>query len=561
MTSTLMARRRLGQYYTPALVAEVVADWAIRTPDTRVLEPGFGHCAFMCSSMEALRRRGSVTAARQVCGVDVDPSSLEHLGPLFAEGAQSGQFLLQDFLTTVPADFGGVLFDVVIGNPPYVRHHQMDALTKHLVSKVLDDSGLGVSLRASTWAAFVLHSLGFLNHGGRLALVLPGAFLHAEYAKPILKCLTDSFGLVRILLVEERLFSDTEEESVVVLASDYGESSNSAVLANIGSTEELRRAVSSDDGFTSISTDGPKRDWGLLAGFIARDTLSLLSDLADTGRLVRLGEFAEIRLGVVTGANKFFVLSEQSRLQWGLSPEHFVPICSRANQLRGVCQDGLAGVEQRSPMLLLKVDGSVCDEALYAYIKWGEEQGFHLRHKCAIRKPWYVLRDVWIPEAFLPYMSSSWPRIVRNSGLVTCTNTIHRLYFSEPHPVGLWRRLAIASTTSIAHLTAELTGCSYGGGVLKLEPGQAREWMLPVSRMSNSDSLYAEVNSLLRDGFVERATEVADDALLETEIGLSKRDISGIRTARDWLRSRRLGRRLVEDVGDSNLPRSACGQP
>ena len=74
--------------------------------------------------------------------------------------------------------------------------------------------------------------------------------------------------------------------------------------------------------------------------------------------------------------------------------------------------------------------------------------------------------------------------------------------------------------------------------------------------------LINDVDALLREGRVERATEIADDAVLARGLGLSRAEIVGVRTARDWLRSRRLGHRGAgTDVVITDVPQVVCHRP
>ena len=117
--------RTLGAYYTPSVVAEILCSWAITKPQSLVLEPSFGGCEFLDSSIRRLQEIGCEYPEKQIFGCDIDPFAFEHLSKR-PRLLQDGHFLHRDFLQVQLADFNSGMFDVIIGNPPYVRHQNLD---------------------------------------------------------------------------------------------------------------------------------------------------------------------------------------------------------------------------------------------------------------------------------------------------------------------------------------------------------------------------------------------------------------------------------------------------
>ena len=62
-----------------------------------------------------------------------------------------------------------------------------------------EEVGVTINGLSSSWAPFVVHSVSFLKQGGRLAMVLPAELMHAYYAKPVIKFLSESFREIHIL--------------------------------------------------------------------------------------------------------------------------------------------------------------------------------------------------------------------------------------------------------------------------------------------------------------------------------------------------------------------------
>lgn len=117
---------------------------------------------------------------------------------------------------------------MVIGNPPYISHHNLpkDQYKRGIeVIKKLNIAGFG---KASLWAYFVLHGMSFLNKGGRMAWVLPSSFLYTNYAEKLREILCKRFSRSIVIRLGDRLFLEdgTEEISVIVLCTGLDETTD-----------------------------------------------------------------------------------------------------------------------------------------------------------------------------------------------------------------------------------------------------------------------------------------------------------------------------------------------
>ena len=102
------------------------------------------------------------------------------------------------------------------------------------------------------------------------------------------------------------------------------------------------------------------------------------------------------------------------------------------------------------------------------YIEYGESKKFHTGYKCRIRKRWYITPSLWNPDGFALRQVNGFPKLVLNNVDASSTDTIHRVRFisDEYSP----QSIVVCFLNSLTFAFSEITGRSYGGGVMTFEP-------------------------------------------------------------------------------------------
>lgn len=539
-------QKALGAYYTPPNLVDALVKWAVDVGTSRVLDPSYGDGRFLRSAIDRYRAIGVATPHRRVFGAELDDSAVDRAMALRAKVPKKN-LVDGDFFATDLDSWDGKRFDAIVGNPPYVRHHLLSAESKRLAQLHARRVGVSLSERADAWAYFCAALLDYLEPRGRLALLLPGAVLHAEYALPLLHALSKARGRVRLIRVQQRLFEEVSERTVVLLIDgrragagvDYRE------VADVGELDavlEGRRAGSngwrsSDTLKGDAVTDPALRLRTRLRWFVSQDVSDIWERVAELPDVKLLGEVAKVRIGVVTGANKFFVLDAEGAERMRGNGVNTVPIVSRGSWLKAVRwteEDQNTHADKPSELLVIEPRARA-RKALREAIEDAKDLRIHKRHHCKLREPWYCLSDWRAPGLFLPYMGASPPRLVINKAGATCTNAIHRVDLRKGQPGTA--AVAAASWTALYRLSAELVGRSYGAGVLKLEPNEAVQLRLAIASPGAENLM--QIDRAFREGGVESAEETADRLLLKEHLGLSTDDISVLQGACDELRQRR----------------------
>jgi len=133
------------------------------------------------------------------------------------------------------------------------------------------------------------------------------------------------------------------------------------------------------------------------------------------------------------------------------------------------------------PVLLLRVSANeTLPAAVIRYLRSPEAIEAQKSYKCRNRRPWYVVPDVKVPDAFLSYMSGRSPALVANAAQCSCTNSLHAVKLTNGTSL---RSLQSMWQNPLTQLSCEIEGHPLGGGMLKLEPREAARVVLPKAAM------------------------------------------------------------------------------
>ena len=528
--------KQFGAYYTDKKLAEFMLRWAVRNSEDTVLDPSFGGGVFIEAAAERLSELGGKVS--QVKGVELDACVHNQVATEFASryALPRSQLIQSDFFEVDASNMKSV--DAVVGNPPYIRYQAFKTSREKALERA-KEQGVTLSALASSWASFTVHSCSFLKPGGRLAFIIPAEIGHAPYARPVLAYLLRSFEAVRLVTFRKRLFPDIAQDALLLLADNKGSGPGSLHLKDFKAARDLNNhsdALEKIAGFEQL--DAEKIISGketLSHAFISQEARRLYRDI----RHVTLGEIAELSIGYVSGANKFFHLSAAKAEALGIAKSYLKPAVFRGRALKGLVftKADFVAAPPDSAGYLLHLDEGLKSESVKTYIEAAERQGVHLGYKCTSRSPWYRVPGVVVPDAFLTYMSGLYPQLVANAAGATAPNTLHVVRIKENADIDA-RSLSLLWNSSLTLLSTELEGHALGGGMLKLEPSEAKAVKIacsPSETFSKKD--FARIDALLRASKKEDAVREVDK-LLQSQ-GLSAQDCETLRDAAELLRRRR----------------------
>jgi adenine-specific DNA methylase len=468
-----------GGYYTPDDLADFLVRWIAAEQPRSVLEPSCGDGVF-------LDRIASHLSASTVTGFEIDHGEAQ-------KAAQRGETLALADVDIHSSDFlgwavsalndGAPHFDAVVGNPPFVRYQFLPHLFQERSQAIFDTLGCRFTKHTNAWVPFVMASLALLRPGGRLAMVVPAEIIHVMHARSLREYLGQQARRIVIIDPEELWFPGTLQGTVLLLAEkrrDKNERPEGVGIYRVRGREFL--ALDPNAIFdTPDLINGKTIEGKWTPALLDSKTRSLMGQLASTDSVRRFDEVATVDVGIVTGANKFFLVNDDTIRRYGLE-KWAHPMFGRSEHCPGVIYDRAqhrANTEEGRPTNFVWFRDDKVERSATAseYIRNGESEDLHERYKCRIRTPWYAVPSVYATEVGMLKRAHSTPRLILNTMMAYTTDTSYRIQVKE----GTAAHLVSNFLNPLTALSAELEGRHYGGGVLELVPSEIERLLIPHS--------------------------------------------------------------------------------
>lgn len=469
-------RNKLGQFATPPILASEIVDYALSLfkPGSliRFLEPGFGTGPFY----SALRSKALNRVVRAV-GYEIDPYYANPVRDLW-KGCEL-ELHEEDFVNIAPPQQDSEKYDLIICNPPYVRHHYLNLLQKQqLQASLARYVNLELNGLSGLYTYFMLLSQAWMAADGLGVWLIPSEFMDVNYGLKVKEFLLKRVSLLRIHRFDpcEVQFNDALVSSAIVVFKNCHPNANKEILFSFGGT--LLKPEKSASVEAEVLGRSPK--WSQFPKDLAKPIKKPNSST--------LGDIFSIKRGVATGCNSFFILTKRQTEKLRIPGRFLIPILPGP---KDIDDDHIYADENGIPKIHLQRFLISCDlpetliqseyPDLWQYFQKGIEQGVNERYLCQHRTPWYS-QEIRPPAPFLcTYMGRSSPksvspfRFILNASKATAPNVYLMLY---PKPVleswlkgdqGLYDNVWKA----LCSITAEMLireGRIYGGGLYKLEP-------------------------------------------------------------------------------------------
>ena len=451
-------RRGHGAVYTPGPIVEAMIRWAAGAgAPARIVDPGAGSGRFLLAAGEAF-------PDAELVGIEIDPLAalLLRANAAVRGMAERLTLLVADYrAAAIPEIDGQTLF---LGNPPYVRHHDIAPEWKHWLSDTAAGFGFRASRLAGLHVHFFLRTYQLCRDGDYGAFITSSEWLDVNYGAVLRKLLVNGLG-------GEAL------HAVAPAAMPFAETATTGAITcfRIGSRERGIR-------FREVSSPG---ELGALEGgrTVSRPRLDQARRWSPFLRPAKcppqgsmeLGEICRVHRGQVTGCNAVWIAGGWT----GALPDAvLIPAVTRARDLLDVgatlsCAGGLRRVIE------LPVDLGELDEAerckVRRFLRWAEDMGADRSYIARHRRAWWAVGLRPPAPILCTYMARRTPAFVRNRCGVRHLNIAHGLYPREVLPPAVLDNLAawLRNNVGVA------AGRTYAGGLTKFEPKELERIPIP----------------------------------------------------------------------------------
>lgn len=488
-------RHLLGQYFTRADVVDVILGFCLKHTSDNVLDPSCGTGTFLVRAYEHKKLENPRLTHEKILstlwGNDIAqfPAQLATINLAIKDLSVEENYpniLEKDFFSFKATEFGIDLsdwrkgraktldkeekevtyphtFDVIIGNPPYIRQEDIGDLAKdenyktQMLKTALQSTDgkktlATISKRAGIHAYFFVHGWKFLTENGRFGFIVANSWLDVEYGRGLQEFFLKHYKIRAIIESKvERWFGDASVNTCIIilekctnedermtnmvrfvsLKRPLDEFVPAAEEGNLGERwrgiRELRQQIENqserfeddelminpvlqselfNEGLDETQSTFVGSKWGkyLRAPRVYFETLKKSKSL-----FTKLGQLASVRFGVKSGANEFFYLTSENISRRSFEKE----IQIGGNRHRGFLQPIVFSLKEVAGYKVerssLKRYAIICDKpkskiknaALLKYIELGERKKYNQRPTCESRTPWYSLASGWEPAPLI----------------------------------------------------------------------------------------------------------------------------------------------------------------
>ena len=379
-------RKRLGQYYTPPLICDLIAKICINKPDSKVLDPSCGSGGFLLSAYSRLldlaHKNGSDEKLHNyilshIYGIDINQFAA-HLSVVnlsirnLDADTDKVNVIASDFfkisaneVTLVPQKRVSMRgyeetyhtltadFDVVITNPPYTRQDDIgDKKYVDFIRKValkIDKKELKLSSEAGIYTYFFTHAFHFLKEGGMLGYIVSNSWMDVKFGKDLQKFFLDNFKIRYIIDFDKRSFEEAAVNTVIVILQKLsGKAKKRERDDNLVKFVRIKESLKVDEIINLIEkADTSHEDNEARCILVKQKDLAgeykwskylrapkIYYEIIKNNKITKLEDVADVSVGVVTLANDFFVIEKSEAKKLGIEQKFLKPVITTPSQLK-----------------------------------------------------------------------------------------------------------------------------------------------------------------------------------------------------------------------------------
>jgi len=382
-------RNRLGQFATPNALATEIAEYVEtmlgrRRREIYFADPAIGSGSFFSAALSTFRSKVIKTAL----GVELDAAFASAAHDLWAD---FGLKIIQGDFTRLVAN-GSLPSspNLILANPPYVRHHHLDRADKARLQRAAYKlTGVEVNGLAGLYVYFVLLATAWMDQDGVAAWLIPSEFMDVNYGEALKRFLLDRVTLLRVHRFDpdEVQFGDSLVSSVVLVFRKSSPTANHSVNFSFGGTIRRPHAIES----ICLEQLRKSRKWSVYPKNAQNDR-----HVPDNDGEPTLGDLFRVQRGIATGCNGFFILERMEAKRRRLPAKYLRPILPSPRFLKeriiDADEDGYPLLDRQLCVIDCDLSESALESrhpALWEYLQTANALGIRDGYLVSRRRPWY----------------------------------------------------------------------------------------------------------------------------------------------------------------------------
>lgn len=525
------AEKLRGGFYTPKPIAAFILKWGINGSSSYdILEPSCGDGVFLEQLKVQNHKFNKVTA------IEFDEAEAEKADNIDLESKSiiNNDFHLYCNETTDR-------FDFVVGNPPYIRYQYFDEEQQKEAAKIFNRAILKYTKLTNAWVSFIVGSSLLLKEKGKIGFVVPAEILQVSYAQQLREFLSRFYNKINIVSFKKLVFPDIQQEVVLLLCEKNGSDSHLIEHLELTDTSELETLDVNKLKSLKKQIDFKSNKWTFY--FLEQEEIDFLETVAQRKAIPKIGDYANVEVGITTGANNYFTVSLPVVEGYNLQ-EFAKPMVGRSVQVNSIIfneEDWKFNRLTKAKAHLLvfpskqKLNGH---KGASSYISMGESMGINKGYKTGIRDDWFVVPSIKLSEALFIRRNNFFPKLILNEAGAYTTDTMHRVFMRQ----GVNINAFVASFyNSLSLAFSEISGRSYGGGVLELMPSETEKILLPYKE--ENEALLHQIDQMMREKkSIDEILKITNEQILKKGCGFTDKEIKLADNIWKKLSARRLNR-------------------
>ncbi len=530
-------QKKNGSYYTPSFLAEFIVRHVLSGFNTKdeltILEPSVGDGGFIRACKTQLTNQSNKVSFTCIEKLKPEIDKAIELSKAFGKKNVQFHFECGDFLKW--QDTNSERYSLSIGNPPYIKKNLLNGVQIETCKNIHESVDIHATTVKNIWSSFLIKCTELLKPDGVLAFVLPAELLQAKFAKPICDFLKARFERIELFTFNDLLFDSIGQDTIILIGF------KKSVSKGIYYTTIKDKSELENDSFVLSKNDSlVKSDIKWIHHILTGEEIELLCKLKST--LKPVSHFCTSKPGIVTGANKFFIIDDDTEKKYRLGSLS-KPIIQKGFFVNGSVvfdvHDLKALQESGLPAKFLKFKDKgqrSYSKSIQGYLRLGVKEEVHKRYKSLQRERWFVVPNVSDPpEGFFFKRCHQYPKLLKNNAGVYVTDSAYEITMKDDHTI---ENLIYSFYNSLSLCFAEMEGRYYGGGVLELTPKEFKK--IPVPYKEITDSKFKTYTSSFEDKSTIIDVLEKNDSQVLAGLSLTNDDVYKIQSIRQKLIDKRL---------------------